>query len=244
MESLIEILTDSEKFQIVIQNISSYVTYVYPGLLSIYVNNFLHLKSTKETQALIIKSFSISFLYIKILEFLSFPISDKQSIEYNAILFIMSIILPVAFFKIKCSSIVRDTCYYFGIVINVPRAPYDFLQNNKDEKYMLKVYLKDEGTSYLGKLRVYEHDDDKEKFIILSKYKKYKYRDGKEVLVTDYSKKKKNKVVIKYEDIKVMEKITEETTEQPSETLLSKFRKFILKCIAKIKSTLGNKKNI
>lgn len=244
MESLIEILTDSEKFQVIIQNISSYITYIYPGIISIYVNNFLHLKSTKETQALIIKSFSISFLYIKILEFLSFSISDKQSIEYNALLFIMSIILPFAFFKIKCSKFVRETCYYLGIVINVPRAPYDFLPDYNDERYMLKVYLKDEATSYLGKLRVYEHDDDKEKFIILSKYKKFRCRDGKEVLVDNYSKKEKNKVVIKYEDIKVMEKITEETTEQPSGTLLSKLRNFILKCIEKIKSTLGNKKNI
>ena len=56
----------------------------------------------------------------------------------------------------------------------------------------------------------YEYESDKEKFIILAAYKKYLYEGNKEQLIIDNGIEKLNqKVFIKYNDIKVIEKIDE-----------------------------------
>lgn len=41
MEDLIKLLSDSEQIQIILQNISFYIIYFYPGILSIYWTSVL-----------------------------------------------------------------------------------------------------------------------------------------------------------------------------------------------------------
>ena len=64
MDALIELFSNPKQTQIVLQNVANYVTYIYPGIISIYWNNFLEAKSTKDTQALIVKSHTVThFLF-------------------------------------------------------------------------------------------------------------------------------------------------------------------------------------
>ena len=58
----------------------------------------------------------------------------------------------------------------------------------------------------------YEYEDNKEKFIILSGYKKYIIKNGDErLIVNNEAEEYDQKVFIKYSDIKVIEKISEDT---------------------------------
>ena len=68
MDAIIDLFSNPDKVKIVLQSISAYAIYIYPGIISIYWNNFLDAKSTKDTQALIIKSFSISFFNITLIQ--------------------------------------------------------------------------------------------------------------------------------------------------------------------------------
>ena len=99
MEELIALLKDTRQIEIVLQNILRYVIYIYPGLISIYWYDFLEAKSTKDTKALVIKSFSISYLYNIVLG--QFLVYRYYEIVYNVFLIAMSIGVPWGFQKTK-----------------------------------------------------------------------------------------------------------------------------------------------
>ena len=70
--------------------------------------------------------------------------------------------------------------------------------------------MTDNITTYIGYMDHYEYDEDKERFIILSGYKKYIIDTTNEKLVTDnHAEQYDQKVFIKYSDIKIIEKIAE-----------------------------------
>ena len=94
MEEIIKLLSDSEQASVVIYNIASYVIYIYPGIVSIYAYNFFNAKTTHTTQAFILKSFAISYLYNVIVGKLC-PIIKigLNGIRYNLILIIISFVI-------------------------------------------------------------------------------------------------------------------------------------------------------
>lgn len=208
MEALIKLFTDSNQVQIILQNITTYVTYIYPGIISIYWTNFLEAKSTKDTQALIIKSFSISYIYNIILNTV-FSFGDNV-IKFNGCLLILSILLPYIYFKTKYSNIIRRICEFFGIRTCILSVPFELLKDT-DEKYTcFKIYLNDGISAYVGYLDKYEYDENKDRFIILSGYKKYTYINNIEQIIIDNKAEQYNqKVLIKYSEIKIIEKIAE-----------------------------------
>lgn len=92
MDVIVELLSDKEQTGIIMQNIASYVIYIYPGIISIYLYNFFVARTTKDTQAFIIKSFAISYLYNLALQALFSKtynlteVSNKNSLVYNLLL--------------------------------------------------------------------------------------------------------------------------------------------------------------
>ena len=209
MDFLIELFSNPEQFKVVLQSISSYVIYIYPGIISIYWNNFLQAKSTKDTQALIIKSFSISYLYNVILN--TILKNNTKTIIYNVLLLIMSIVIPFFYWKIKYSKILRHICEHLGIRTCISDVPFELLKNSEEQYTCLKIYVKDDDSVYIGYMDKYEYEDDKERFIILAGYKKYSYINGKEEIIVDNEAEQFNqKVFIKYSEIKVIEKIAED----------------------------------
>lgn len=63
MNEIFDLLLNAEKANKLIENLAGYVVYIYPGIITIYLYNFFNAKITKNTQAFIIKSFAISYLY-------------------------------------------------------------------------------------------------------------------------------------------------------------------------------------
>lgn len=211
MDALIKLFSNPEQAQTVIQSIANYLTYIYPGIISIYWNNFLTAKSTKDTQALIIKSFSISFLYNIILNAFFDKINFYVNIlEYNIWIIIIAVLCPYLYNRIKFSRITRTICEFLEIRTCMSSVPFELIKT-ADEKYTcLKIYLTDNITTYIGYMDQYEYEEDKERFVILSGYKKYITDSVNEKLVTDNcAEQYDQKVFIKYSEIKVIEKIAE-----------------------------------
>ncbi len=209
MDALIKLLSNPEQAQIVLQNIANYITYIYPGIISIYWNNFLEAKSTKDTQALIIKSFSISFLYNIVLNTI-LP-CNFTIIKYNILLIFISVLCPYIYNKIKYSKIARIICEFLGIRTCISGVPFELLKNSEEKYTCLKVYLTDNVTSYIGYMDKYEYEEIKEKFVILVGYKKYIIENSNEkIVINNGAEQYDQKVFIKYSEIKVIEKIAEE----------------------------------
>lgn len=211
MKELIELLSNPEQTQTVLINIANYVTYIYPGIISIYWINFLEAKSTKDTQALIVKSFSISFLYNIVINAILDRINfSMNTIEFNILLIVISLLCPYIYNKIKNSAIFKFICELLGIRTCISGVPFELLKNIEEQYTCLKVYLKDNTTAYIGYMAQYEYDESKERFLILSGYKKYIIENNNEKVVIDNNAEQINqKVFIKYAEIKVIEKIAE-----------------------------------
>lgn len=208
MDTLIELLLEPKQANIVLQSLSNYAIYVYPGIISIYWNNFLEAKSTKDTQALIIKSFSISFLYNVILGvFLPY----NNIIKYNILLILFSILCPFFYNKIKYSKILKILCEFLGIRTCISGVPFELLKNNEEKYTCLKIYLTDNITTYIGYMDKYEYEETKERFVILVGYKKYIIENNFENIIVDNDAAQSDqKVFIKYDEIKIIEKIAED----------------------------------
>ena len=95
MESLVNLLSNAQQMDSIMKNIAGYIIYFYPGIISIYLFNFFSAKKTKDTQAFIIKSFAISYLYNLILQYLLTKLGflkqgmDKNMVAYNIFLFLI-----------------------------------------------------------------------------------------------------------------------------------------------------------
>lgn len=209
MESFLKLLSNPEQVQIVLQSISSYVVYIYPGIISIYWNNFLEAKTSRETQSLVIKSFSISYLYNIVLG--SILIFENYTILYNVVIIIMAIVLPYVYYKIKYSNIIAIVCEKLGIRTCMTSVPLELIKNSEEAYTCIKIYLIDGIYAYIGYLDRYDYEENNEKFIILSGYKKYKLVENEEQIIIDNEAYQYDqKVLVKYSDIKVIEKISEE----------------------------------
>ena len=222
MDKIIELLSNTEQANIVMQNIASYVIYIYPGIISIYLYNFFAARTTKDTQAFVIKSFAISYLYnllvqtfFTVLCFLKEKPS-KNSVSYNVILIIVAFLVPYLGYKFKMSKMFALICEGLGISTSATDVPFELL-GDKEEKYTcLKIYLKDISYVYIGYLGNYEYEDGREKYVILTGYRKYYIKSKvKEKLISKYREEEYNeKVFIKFEDIKLIEKIGEKRAEE------------------------------
>lgn len=131
-------------------------------------------------------------------------------IGYNICLISISIILPYLCNKIKFSKITRKICEFFGIRTCISSVPFELLKTSEEEYTCLKVYLNDNVTAYIGYMGPYEYEENKERFVILTGYKKYIIKHNKEkVVINNNAEQPDQKVFIKYSEIKIIEKIAE-----------------------------------
>ena len=217
MEKVVEILSDTEKTSLVMQNLTSYVVYIYPGIISMYLYNFFAARTSKNTQVFVVKSFAISYVYNLLLQeilarmcFLK-EVPSKNDIEYNILLIFISLLIPYCCYKFKMSKMFTLICEFLGISTSATDVPFELLGDAEEEYTCLKIYLKDEPYVYIGYLGEYEYEDGHEKYVIITGYKKYFVgRKSKERLVAGYGAEDYNeKVYIKFDNIKRIEKIEE-----------------------------------
>lgn len=214
MSDVLELLADQEETLRIIQNLASYIIYMYPGTISLYVMNFLEAKSIKETTAYAVKIFAISYLYNIVL---SAIIDYKSNIfMYNAILIMISFAMPLLVFKIKFSKGFSCVCSFLGIRTCVTGVPFELIKSTDEAYTCVKVYLKDSNYVYIGYMQNYEYERNSENFLILTGYRKYvmKEENGKEKCIEIHNADECNeKVYIKCAEIKVIEKISEDRAE-------------------------------
>lgn len=217
MDVIVELLSDKEQTGIIMQNIASYVIYIYPGIISIYLYNFFVARTTKDTQAFIIKSFAISYLYNLALQALFSKtynlteVSNKNSLVYNLLLIMISFLIPYLCYKLRESKLFAKLCRCLGIATSVTNVPFELLGEEEEEYTCMKIYLKDEPYIYIGYLGEYEYEDGHEKYVILTGYRKY-YIDDKfseKFVVGHKADEYTEKVFVRYNDIKRIEKIGE-----------------------------------
>lgn len=222
MDEIIELLSNPEQTGLVIKNISSYVIYIYPGIISIYLYNFFIARTTKSTHAFLIKSFAISYLYNLLLQrtFLEMCfIKEKpseNSVTYNIILMAVAFFAPYFCYKLKMSKLFTMVCNCLGISTSVTDVPFELLDDEEETYTCIKVYLKNEPYAYLGYLGEYEYEDGHDRYVILTGYKKYAIKNNhKEKLIVGYSTEDYNeKVYIRFDDIKRIEKIGEKRAKE------------------------------
>lgn len=222
MDKIIELLSDTEQANLVMQNIASYVIYIYPGIISIYLYNFFSARTTKNTQAFVIKSFAISYLYNLLVQtsvsemcFLKEK-QSKNSVIYNIVLIIVSFLIPYLCYRFKMSKVFDFICEFFRISTSATDVPFELLKDKEEEYTCLKIYLNDEPYAYIGYLGEYEYEDGHDKYIILTGYKKYYIKSkSDEKLIANYRKEEyTEKVFIKLSDIKLIEKIGEKRAKE------------------------------
>ena len=166
MDKIIEILLDPQQFDAVMQNIASYVIYIYPGIISIYLYNFFIARKTKGTQAFIVKSFAISYIYNLLLQEV-FPKMcflkekpEKNSFVYNVFLIFVAVFVPYFGYRFKKSSIFYSICEYIKISTSTTDIPFELLEDQEEKYTCLKIYIKDEPCVYIGYIEEYEYESD------------------------------------------------------------------------------------
>lgn len=211
MEELLGLLSNQEKTLDIIRNLSTYVIYFYPGTISLYVMNFLEAKSLKENTAYVVKMFAISYLYNLILgKFIAYK---NSMLLYNAVLIAISFIMPLLIFKIKFSNCFSCVCSAIGIRTCMTGVPFELIKSKGEEYTCIKVYLKDNRYVYIGYMQNYEYEKNSENFLILTGYKKYVIKEEKfkeKQLENHPADNCSEKVYIKCDEIKVIEKISED----------------------------------
>ena len=141
MEALLDLLLNQEKTLDIIQNLSIYVIYFYPGTISLYVMNFLEAKSLKEDTAYVVKIFAVSYLYnLALGRFIAYK---DNMLLYNIIVIAISFIMPLLVFKIKFSKWFSSVCLAIGIRTCMTGVPFELIKSNGEEYSCVNVYLKD-----------------------------------------------------------------------------------------------------
>ena len=222
MDKIVELLSNSEEMDIVIQNIASYVIYIYPGIISIYLYNFFVARKIKNTQAFIVKSFAISYLYNLLIQTLFFyicflkDVPERNSIYYNAMLIFISFLLPYSCYRIKMSRTFTSICKRLGIFTSATDVPFELLCDSEEKYTCLKIYLTDQPYVYIGYLEEYEYEEGYEKYVILTGYRKYSIssKNNEKLIESHDSEHCNEKVFIKFCDIKCIEKVKESRAEK------------------------------
>lgn len=214
MGALVELLSDSEKANAVMQTLTSYVVYLYPGIISIYLYNFFMARTTQNTQAFVIKSFAISFFYNICLKEIIIKInipSNEVSVIYNIYLILISFLIPYCCFRLKMSKVLSIICNKCKISTSVTNVPFELLGDKEENYTCLKIYLKSDPCAYIGYLGEYEYEEGHERYVIITGYKKYLIlSDMQERLIVGYDPEDyQEKVFIRFDDIKRIEKLGE-----------------------------------
>ena len=215
MNALIEFLTDSQQTSAAIKNLGCYIIYFYPGIISIYLYNFFTANTTKHTQIFLIKSFSISYIYVMLLQcFFSHVLCkelNEASIACNLMLFSLSCVIPYILYRIRKSDMLSRICKLLKVETSTTSIPFELLGEKKEAVSCLKVYTKSNNYVYIGFLCTYQFENEYEKYIILTGYKKFYFDQIYEKTIEEHNPEDSNeKVYIRYDEIVLIEKISEE----------------------------------
>ncbi|MCI8374847.1 MAG: hypothetical protein HFI29_05340 [Lachnospiraceae bacterium] len=203
----------------IIQGIPEYIKYIYPGYLTVYAYYFLRGKTLKDSNYILIKAITISYLYIILIEgignisWISIAVNwifsnASYEIKLNMSLLLVSIIFAYVAYRLVVSKKLNKVLGKLKINTTFYENEMEVLADF-DKGAWLCVYLKDDEVVYEGSLGYKELDEDKRKYICLNAYYKYfldKNGKPKEPYVEDYENEQEQTVLIFYDSIKRIEK--------------------------------------
>lgn len=164
----------------ILQILNNYITYIYPGLISIFIYKYLEGKKFKENNIIVIKSIAISYLYIVFLQkilHLNLNIPKLTKIFPHIVLLSVSIILPIIFYKCVNAKWFENIQKWLSISTRMSSNPIEIILS-KEENPWVCVYMDELGIMYEGYIRNYVKDVDRLTYLILSQYKISKFKEN------------------------------------------------------------------
>lgn len=192
----------------ILDSLATYIVYVYPGYLSIYVYNFLKADTVKDSKGIIIKSIAISFLYKIWID----KLSITTEVYYHFVMVIVAVVIPYFCYMIQKSDGILDLFECLDIDTRFENNEIEILDNGEISAW-IRVYLKEDNVVYEGFLGEKELEPGKRQFITLKKYSKY-------ILNTEGRPKKpyieehdsdEDMVLLFYQDVYKIEKINNQS---------------------------------
>ena len=164
---MLEFITD------VLQILNNYITYIYPGLISMFVYKYLEGKKFEENNIIVIKSIAISYLYMVFLQKviqLNLNIPKLTRIYPHVVLLIASIVFPFILYKMVNAKWFEKI--QKGLKISTRRSSNPIeIALSKGETPWVCVYMDELGVMYEGYIRNYVKDVERLTYLMLSQYK-------------------------------------------------------------------------
>lgn len=181
-----------------------YIVLFCPGYITIYLYFFFSGKRINDTQWLLAKAVCMSYIYINIIQ------GDVQvkCLTIPRIYILLGVGACVGIIAAK----IHDSHLYSLILTaikpdrNYGHSEFDIICS-KDESAWIHVYLKDNSVIYEGSITAEELEADVRQYIILSGYRKYIISSkNKKKYLEDNSEDNEKKVIIYYDEIRLIEK--------------------------------------
>lgn len=188
----------------IIQYIPEYITYIYPGYITIYVYYFLRAKKIKDNAQTLLKSILISYIYIT----LSAGIPCRSVFWANVGYIVLALLIAFISYRITKSNIILKIYNKIGIQTTYYENPIEALAGPQNSAWLI-VYLKDDDIAIEGSLGHKELEEGAERYITLEGYTKYSVKQDGTFLhppICTYVNNLNEKCVIKYDEIKYVEK--------------------------------------
>lgn len=187
----------------IINAIPKYITYIYPGYITIYVYTFLRAKHIHDTRSVILKSIALSYIYLMF----AGKISWASELFETFLLIGISVLVAYLAYIASKSEYVQNVLKTLGIQTTFWDNEIEALQGFQDGAWLV-VYSENGDAVYEGSLHLKELEPGQRQYISLTKYRKYMIgQDGRPVepYISDYESDEEE-VIIFYENIKLIEK--------------------------------------
>ena len=201
----------------IIDEMPNYISYIYPGFITIWIFCFLRGNRFKMTKSALLLSVCISFFYISSMQYFLVPFineklsisyisSDIKNVKFNIVLFILAVIIPYLVYQIITWEDFDLLLRNVEIYTSVQQNEFDVLQEDYEQAIFITMYLKNTNISYSGYLKQKDMDKDSRRFLCLWKYRKFiVMKNGKLKRIEDHTKDDKERVIIYYDDISCFE---------------------------------------
>lgn len=186
-----------------IYNLPKLIVYLYPGYITIYIYKFCRGITVRNTKSEILQSICLSYIYVAFIG----KVPSQNEWQRNLILIVVSSLVGYIAYVVSTSGYFNKLTELAGITTSTAKDEIDFLRGPEKKPLWLRIYLKDEPVMYEGWLIGHDLEQGRNRFIILSKYRKYGINPDKTLgeCMSDYDSDEE-KVVIYYDNMACMEK--------------------------------------
>lgn len=192
----------------ILDSLATYIVYLYPGYLSIYVYNFLKADTVKDSKGIIIKSIAISFFYKIWID----KLLITTDVQYHFIMVMVAVVIPYLCYMIQKSEVISDLFDFLQIDTRFENNEIEILDNGEISAW-IRVYLKQDKVVYEGFLGAKELEPGKRQFITLKKYRKYTLNEEgvpNEPYIEE-NDSDEDKVLLFYQDVYKIEKVNNQS---------------------------------